>query len=369
MFLSSINLVNYKNYSNQTLHFDGSTVAVVGLNGMGKTNLLDAIYYSCIGKSYFTSSDRNIVRKGEDFFRVVGQMSGGVESKITIKVQPGKLKSIEIDGKKHEKISDHVGKYPVVIIAPVDIQLLMEGSEPRRSFINNSIVQFSKEYLNALLKYNRLLKQRNALLKRFGEARYFDGNLLESINVAMSDPAQTIFRFREDFVAQISPLFNKMYERISGGHEECGIIYQSQLQKESLSDLFDQNLEKDRILCRSTQGVHKDDLKFIMNGDKLKVYASQGQLKSYVLALKLAQYQWLRSQINIDPILLLDDLFDKLDTNRVSFLLDLITGEDFGHVLISDTNVDRIPTLLDMKKIKHQRILVNEGIAKYEEEE
>jgi DNA replication and repair protein RecF len=326
---------------------------------MGKTNLLDAIYYSCIGKSYFSSRDKNVANKISDFFRI--QSTFDIHE-VLIKVKPGKLKSIEVDDVKLEKISDHIGTLPVVMIAPIDIQILLEGSEPRRHFMNNTIGQYSKEYINHLFTYNRLLKQRNALLKLFQEKKYFDPSLLEAISIKMIEPAGIIHNYREEFINKLIPIFNQVYHEISGGSEEAIIKYKSPLMSDSFENILKNNIEKDRILARTSAGIHKDDIEFILNDDHLKTFASQGQLKSFVLALKLAQYQILNEIRGIKPILLLDDLFDKLDKNRVTYLLELLIKEPYCQVLISDTSKSRVSDILNSMNVAHQVIEVNQGV-------
>ncbi len=328
---------------------------------MGKTNMLDAIYYVCIGKSYFTSSDKNVMNKAADFFRIVSELDYDKAQEVIVKVKPSQLKSIEVNSVKLEKISDHIGSNPVVMIAPIDIQLLLEGSEPRRLFMNNSIVQYSKAYLHNLLVYNRLLKQRNALLKQFNEKRFFDKTLLESISERMYEPASIIYKERLNFVNNISPIFEETYREISGDQEKCSLTYKSQLEHQDLETIFANNFDKDRILVRTSAGVHKDDIVFIMNDDPLKTFASQGQLKSFILSLKLAQYHLLHKVVGKKPILLLDDLFDKLDTNRVTYLLQRLTNGTFGQVFISDTDNDRIPSILKSMSVKYQTLEIKNG--------
>ncbi len=360
--ITRISLTNFKNYASIELEIQHEVVAFLGNNGMGKTNLLDALYYSCLGKSYFSSRDRIVLKKGEDFFRIKTSFLNDEKlNDVLIKVVPGKLKEIGVDGVPYTKQSDHVGRFPTVIIAPLDVQLLLEGSEPRRLFMNNSIVQYSKKYLDALIMYNRLLKQRNALLKKYVEQKVLDKGLLNVLSNQMVPFANLIFEHRASFVERISPIFNAYYHQISGGNEDCSLHYKSGLTEDNFLNLLEQNLEKDKVLGRTTSGVHKDDLVFKMNDEKLKIYASQGQLKTYVLALKLAQYSVLKSNSPFKPLLLLDDLFDKLDKNRVGHLLELITNEEFGQVFITDTNLKRIPDILNEKGIPLEVFHIENG--------
>jgi len=336
--------------------------AFTGLNGMGKTNILDAIYYLCLGKSYFSSTDRYVLKAGTEFFRAEGEFeTESGKEKVEIKVHPGKKKEIIYSGKKREKLSDHIGALPCVIIAPDDIQLMLEGSEQRRRFLDNTIMQYDKSYVSDILTYNRLLKQRNATLKGMAEKHFYDMTLIQSISVSMYEPAQRIYEARTRLIEGLSPLFEKYYKLISGDQEQCQISYKSQLSTTGLEALFDGSLEKDKILTRTTCGIHKDDIEFKMNQIQLKNFASQGQLKSFVLSLKLAQYEMVSTSSGKLPILILDDIFDKLDRERVARLLELLSQDNFGQIFISDTNSDRVPGLLAEQGIDFQAFRVDTG--------
>lgn len=362
MHIKNLVLTNFNNYESASVGFHPQVNALTGRNGMGKTNMLDAVYYLCIGKSYFSSGDKYVLKKGEDFFRCEGQFAvKGEEEKVEVVVKPGKNKTIKLSGKKRERLSDHIGKFPCVIIAPVDIQLMLEGSEERRKFLDNTIMQFDRTYVEAVLAYNRLLKQRNATFKAFAEKHYYDQNLINAISAGMYAPAKKIYEMRNSLVDDLTPLFSKYYKLISGDSEQCKIEYKSQLHAGSLEELFAKNIEKDKILNRTTSGIHKDDVTLSMNGEPLKNFASQGQLKSVVLALKLAQYDILTKNNSNLPILILDDIFDKLDRDRVEHLLDIVANDDFGQVFISDTNQDRVPTLLSKLNVEHKVFRVDEG--------
>lgn len=362
MQIKSIQLANFNNYITVEAEFHPQVNALTGKNGMGKTNMLDAVYYLCIGKSYFSSGDKYVVRKGEKSFRCFGtfENSKGIEE-VEIKVSPGKKKEIILSGKKRERLSDHIGQFPCVIIAPIDIQLMLDGSEERRKLLDNTIMQYNRAYVDSILIYNRLLKQRNVTLKMFAEKHYYDQTLLDSISVNMYKPAQLIYEMRKDLIDQLSPLFEKYYRIISGENESCSIGYKSHLESESLEEIFKSVLEKDKILCRTSSGIHKDDIALKMNGEALKNFASQGQLKSVILALKLAQYEILSKKNETLPILILDDIFDKLDRNRVEQLLSIVASDSLGQVFISDTNVDRIPDLLRKLNVDHATYHVDGG--------
>lgn len=324
----------------------------VGQNGMGKTNLLDAIYYLCMGKSYFGLSDRYIVKKESIFFRLEGDFILNDKQKETIvaKVQPPKRKVLERNKIAYAKLAEHIGKYPVVIIVPDDTQLITEGSEVRRRFIDNTLSQLDADYLQKLIVYNHVLKQRNALLKQY-EGRPAPEDLLLIYDQQLDEPASYIYAKRVAFIDAFMVPFNAAHKAISGGNEQVELVYNSVLKNNTLSSLLIESRERDRILQRTTKGIHKDNLVFTIEDQPLKRFGSQGQLKSFVLALKLAQYSFLKTAKEKQPLLLLDDVFDKLDPKRVSQLIDYILGGDFGQIFISDTDSDRIQRILDAQKV------------------
>lgn len=344
LHLQTLKLTNFKNYEAQTLQLSAKLNTFVGKNGMGKTNLLDAIYYLCMCKSHFGINDRFVVRHGASFFRLEGIFLKN-EKKETIvgKVIPRKRKEVERNKLVYKRLADHIGFIPVVMIAPDDTQLAKEGSEERRRFLDNTICQMDAIYLQKLIKYNKILAQRNKLLKQFGEASVFDPLLIESYDQQLTEPATYICKKRQEIAKLFVPIFKQYYGVISGHQEEVSCIYQSKLIDTDFKTLLRQQREKDRILQRTTIGIHRDDLIFSINGFSAKRLASQGQLKSFILALKLAQYELLRQQKGVTPLLLLDDIFDKLDASRVEHLLELlIEQKEFGQVFITDTHKDRI---------------------------
>lgn len=366
MHLTSITAANFNNYEAVSLKVHPKMNAFTGLNGMGKTNMLDAIYYLCLGKSYFSSSDRHVTRFNQEFFRVEGEFetATGTE-RVEIKVNPGTKKEIVYSGKKRAKLSDHIGTLPCIIVAPIDVQLMLEGSEQRRRFLDNSIMQYDKAYVTDILTYNRLLKQRNATLKTFQEKHYYDQQLIDSISAGMVGPAKRIYEARLKLVEGLSPLFEKYYGLISEQREDCKIEYKSQLATKSLLEVFNERMAKDKILARTSGGIHKDDIDFKMNDIQLKNFASQGQLKSFVLSLKLAQYEMVSTLSGISPILILDDIFDKLDSHRVGKLLELLSEENFGQIFMSDTNSDRVPELMKQQDIPFMAYEVENAKVKY----
>lgn len=362
MKLNHIKLINFRNYSTQEITFGSKFNVFAGLNGMGKTNVLDAIYYLCIGKSYFSSTDKVIVKHDEDFFRLEALLeSNTVTDKVIIKAPISARKSIEVSGQLIPKLSDHVGKFLCVIVAPSDIHAMLDTSEERRNYINHTISQADKQYLEDLITYNQLLKRRNAVLKTFAEQRTFDPIYLESISRGMAEPASRIYEARLRVLAQMNEIFEGVYYKLSGGAESCKMTYDSDMASHNLTSLFAINLDKDRILGRTTSGIHKDDIFFAMNGEPIKNFGSQGQIKSYVLALKLTQYHILNELTGQSPILLLDDLFDKLDDNRVHHLITILNEVPFGQVMISDTSHERIRTTIDNVSDNYRIFVVNEG--------
>jgi DNA replication and repair protein RecF len=340
--LAEIKLFNYKNYRKLGLGFSSKISCFCGPNGEGKTNLLDAIYYLCFTKSYFNHLEQQNVSHDEGFFRMEGRFVGEEEMDVVVKFKVGSKKVIEANGSSYEKLSDHIGKIPAVIISPDDNKLILAGSEERRKFLDSTLAQFNSDFLNKLLAYNRALTQRNSLLKKMHEERRFQPELLEIYNEQLSNYAPPIFEARKSLIQALMPTFQKIYERISGGKEIVGIEYQSTLENQSMSEVLKENAQKDRIIQRTSNGVHRDELLFTMEGRPMKKFGSQGQQKSYLLALKLAQYQVIREYSGRLPLLLLDDLFDKLDKDRSKHLLNLLASDELGQVFITDTEAGRI---------------------------
>lgn len=347
MHLSHIKLTHFKSYEAQAFDFSPRLNCLTGLNGVGKTNVLDAVHFLCLCKSHSGLNDKNLIRHGESFFRLEGRFETEDASvKIVAKYQAGQRKEVERNGIVYERLMDYIGQYPVVMIAPDDVSLVQDGSEDRRRFLDATLSQISPDYLQNLLIYNALLKQRNALLKLFAEHKRFDATLLESLDRQMPGPANRIFEARSNFVEVFQPLFLDYYAAISGSRESVAVRFESDYDKGDFIAMLQQALEKDRFLQRSTIGPHRDDLALFMDGQAVKKFASQGQLKSFLLALRLAQYEVLRREKGVAPILLLDDIFDKLDTQRVSQLVALLIRRDFGQIFITDTHRDRIEEVI-----------------------
>ena len=363
--LKNIKLTQFKNYEHQSLSFTAGLNCFVGQNGAGKTNLLEAIHFLCMGKSFSSQQDAYAIRHGDDGTRLEGRFATGAEGgpvdRIVIKVQKRKRKIIERNGAAYERIAEHVGRYPVVVIVPDDSNLVLEGSELRRRLLDSSLSQSDPVYLNHLITYNKLISQRNALLKEL-EGRKDPTGLLDIYNQQLAAPAAYLHQARQAFIGPFTELLVEAYAVISGAREEVGVSYRSQLNDHTWEEIVADRAEKDRLLQRTTGGVHRDDLVFTQNGHPLRRVASQGQLKSFVLALKLAQYELLKQSTTKTPILLLDDIFDKLDRTRVKQLLSLVLSAGFGQVFISDTDPDRVTALIKADPTADwKRFLVADG--------
>lgn len=342
MYLKILRLFNFKNFSEKNFTFSEKINCFVGNNGVGKTNVLDAIHYLSLTKSYLNYSDQNNIRFHESFFSVEGNFwNDTTEDTIRIVVQNGQKKVIKRNFKAYEKISDHIGKYPCVMISPYDRNLISEGSEFRRKFMDAMISQINSDYLHLILRYQKALAQRNALLKLFSANHYFDAISLEIYDSELIENGTKIHHIRKEFIASYVPKFCNFYSALSQGEEEVTIQYISDLEDKEPSSLLKENLEKDRAAAYTTRGIHKDDLIFKLFQYPIKKFGSQGQQKSFLVALKLAQLQTIKEYSSKSPILLMDDIFDKLDDHRVAQLVKLAHEEQFGQIFLSDTHNDR----------------------------
>jgi DNA replication and repair protein RecF len=364
LYLNSLHITHFKNIASAKLAFSPRLNCFVGLNGMGKTNLLDAIHFLCLCKSHRGLPDRNLVQIGTEFFRLEGKFKQEQgQQKVVAKFSAGKIKEFERNGTAVGKLTDFIGQFPIVMIAPDDVELVQEGSEERRRFLDASLSQVYPEYLRQLLLYNNLLRRRNALLKNFAEERRFDPVLLEAYDRQIPEAAATIYTFRRAFVRDFQPLLQEYYAAISGGREAASVQYESDLEQAAMDTLLQDNLEKDRILQRTTAGPHRDDLALQLDGLSVKKYASQGQLKSFLLAMRLAQYDMLRREKHMAPLFLLDDIFDKLDSPRVRRLVALLIERQFGQIFITDTQPERIRDILEAFPGDHQLFEVSDGVV------
>jgi DNA replication and repair protein RecF len=368
MHLKRLSLINFKNYHEAEIELDPRVNAFVGGNGEGKTNLLDAIHYLSLCKSYFNPVDGQNIRQHEDFFLVQGTFDlYEEEESISCALKRGQKKIFRRNQKEYERLADHVGLLPVVMISPTDISLITEGSDERRKFPDSIISQFDREYLDELMAYSKVLLQRNAYLKQAAQAKRLDAEILSVWNSQLVKSGRYIHESRKNFISQIVPVFNEYYRFISGGKETVDIRYESHLNDNDFLTALDESVDRDRILQYTSIGPHKDDLVFIINGFPVKRFASQGQQKSFLIALKLAQFDFVSRRKNLKPVLLLDDIFDKLDDERVSKLMDVVSRENFGQIFITDTHPDRMNDLLNQKNIAHKIFLVSNGaLVKYQ---
>ncbi|UOB16896.1 DNA replication/repair protein RecF [Abyssalbus ytuae] len=347
MFLKKISLINYKNFSSETFEFNPKINCLTGNNGVGKTNVLDAVYHLSFGKSYFNPVATQNIKHNENFFVIDGDFEKNERNeKIICSLKKGQKKVIKRNGKAYEKFSDHIGFLPLVIISPADRDLIIEGSETRRKFIDSVISQSDKVYLKNLINYNKTVSQRNSLLKYFALNNTFDPETLSIYNEQLNDFGYYVFKARKDFLELFIPIFKKRYESISGGKENVDLVYESHLFENDLKTLLEQNINKDKALQYTSVGIHKDDLNFEIENYPVKKFGSQGQQKSFLIALKLAQFDFIKEQAGVTPILLLDDIFDKLDESRVAQIIKLVNEEGFGQIFISDTHAGRTESVI-----------------------
>jgi DNA replication and repair protein RecF len=342
MHLQEISLLQYKNYDEVRVALSPSINCFVGDNGVGKTNILDAIYYLCFCKSYFNSIDSQNIQHNKPFFVIEGSFNRLDEvDTVYCGVKRGQKKIFKRNKKDYERLADHIGLYPLVIISPADRNLIIEGSETRRKFIDSVIAQSDKLYLNDLIQYNKSISQRNALLKYFAANFTYDPTTLGIYNEQLIDLASRIYAKRKEFMTKFNPIFQSYYQAISSSKEQVSLEYRSQLHDVDLGTLLEESLHKDKILQYTSCGIHKDDLLFKIGDYPIKKQGSQGQQKTYLIALKLAQFDFIKDLVGYKPLLLLDDIFDKLDDSRVESIVRLVSENHFGQIFITDTHKER----------------------------
>jgi DNA replication and repair protein RecF len=347
MFIRELSVINYKNLVQADLSFSQKLNCFIGNNGVGKTNLLDCIYYLSFCKSYFNIPDTQSIRHAEDFFVLQGKYErSGEREDIYCGFKSGQKKRFRRDKKEYERLSDHIGLLPLVMISPADSILIQGGSEERRRFLDSVISQFDRPYLEWLLKYNRALQQRNNLLKYFSASQSFDVDSLDVWDSQLVISGEKIHQRRKEFLEELLPVFQKYYDFISKGNEKVSLEYNSQLNDNDFSLLLKESLARDRALQFTTVGIHKDDLDLKLGDYPIKRLGSQGQNKTYLIALKFAQFDFIRSVNEVKPILLLDDIFDKLDSERVEQIVKLVSGENFGQIFITDTNREHLSGII-----------------------
>lgn len=352
MYLKKIALFNYKNFDEANFEFDSKINCFVGKNGIGKTNVLDAIYHLAYGKSYFNPLAVQNIKHGEEFFVIDAEIEKYERiEQIVCSLKKGQKKILKRNGKAYDKFSDHIGFIPLVIISPADRDLIVEGSETRRKFMDSVISQLDAPYLQQLIQYQKVISQRNALLKYFALNHTFDNDTLSIYNEQLTVLGKTIFEKRKAFIHEFIPIFNKHHQSITANNEEVEVVYESTLFEKDLLTLLQENLAKDRALQYTSVGIHKDDLSFEIDAHPIKKFGSQGQQKSFLIALKLAQFEFLKKQSGVKPILLFDDIFDKLDESRVAKIVEMVNTDTFGQLFISDTHPERTEAIV---KSTHQ---------------
>ena len=347
MYLKQLSLFNYKNFGEVNFDFDDKINCFVGKNGIGKTNILDSIYHLALGKSYFNPLAVQNIKHNEDFFVIEGnfQKQNRTEQ-IICSLKKGHKKILKRNGKIYEKFSDHIGFIPLVIISPTDNDLILEGSDTRRKFIDSVISQLNTNYLSLLIQYQKIIAQRNALLKYFAANRIFETETLQIYNEQLTVFGHQIFEIRKTFLEEFVPIFNKHHQNITNSEETVQIKYESQLFDKKLDQLLEENINKDRVLQYTSVGIHKDDLMFEIDNFSIKKFGSQGQQKTFLIALKLAQFEFVKKLSGENPILLFDDIFDKLDEFRVQKIISMVNNDDFGQIFISDTHLERTEKII-----------------------
>ncbi|MGD9978472.1 MAG: DNA replication/repair protein RecF [Bacteroidales bacterium] len=346
MHLNNLTVINFKSFKQLELEFDSKINCFVGNNGQGKTNLLDAIYYLSMCKSAFNPNDNQVLNHDESFFVLQGRylrQSSNENIYCGFKQSEGKV--FRRNGKDYERLADHIGFLPVVMVSPFDSSLIDGAGEERRKYMNSVISQFDKMYIDEVMRYNRALAQRNSFLKNY-RGSSFNHDLLDALDEQLVQYGKIIHAKRRHFIAQLIPIFQEYYIRVSGGAEEVSLSFRSQLNNDDLHDLLRVNIEKDRALQYTSSGIHRDDVVLHINGYPIRREGSQGQQKTYLIALKLAQFDFLSRVSEIKPILLLDDIFDKLDFGRVEQLIWLVSHDGFGQIFITDTNKNRVDEIL-----------------------
>lgn len=365
MWLKRLSLMNFKNYDEADLEFSPDVNVFAGNNGSGKTNLLDAIHYMSLCKSYFNPIDSQQIKRNTDWFMVQAEFEKDKQpDTVSCSLKRNQKKIFKKNKKEYTRLADHIGLFPLVMISPSDLSIVMEGSEERRRFMDNVISQTDPRYLERLIAYNKFLLQRNSLLKKVGRFGSIDMGLLEVLNMQLMECGEFVFQKRRQFMEQFIPEFNRHYQFLCGDEEEVQLVYESQLLTQDFADLLEECLERDRLLERTSCGIHKDDLIFSIHTEMpLKKFGSQGQQKSFVIALKLAQYTFFQKIKGYKPLLLLDDIFDRLDENRLRQLMKMVGNDEFGQLFITDTDADRICRIFEGIDAEMKVFQIQAGVA------
>lgn len=359
MYIEKLSLINFKNYTEADFEFSPQVNCFIGNNGEGKTNLLDAIHYLSFCKSFLNPLDNHNIRHDAPFFVIQGTFHlGENKEEIYCGLKRGQKKQFKRNKKEYDRLADHIGLLPLVVISPADSELITEGSESRRKFTDSVIAQYDHEYLYSLIKYNKALSQRNALLKRFSETGSFEKDSLEVWDMQLTDFGKKIHVEREKFLKGFIPKVQYYYEFISGGKEAVDIQYESHLNEEEFQAALLKAIKRDMAMHYTTVGIHKDDLVFLINGLPVKKFGSQGQQKSFLIALRLAQFDFIKEIKQVVPVICLDDIYDKLDESRMTKLMGLVASDNFGQVFITDTHEDRIQRLFRTTKVEFKQFRV-----------
>ncbi len=368
MYLKKITLVNFKSYDEAELSFIAGANAFTGNNGAGKTNLLDAIHYLSMCKSYFNPIDSQQIKQDRDLFMLQGVFDKNENDEmVACGVKKNQKKQFKRNKKEYQRLADHIGLFPLVMISPNDISLILEGSEERRKFMDTVISLTDSVYLDELITYNKTLQNRNALLKQIADTGRYDPTLLEIFDDQLINSGTKIFAKRQLFMEVFTQVFDQHYKYLTDEAESVKLVYESPLMNIDFSTLLKQNLEKDRILQRTTLGIHKDDLVFqVHHNMALKKFGSQGQQKSFLIALKLAKYSFIFQQKGFKPMLLLDDIFDKLDDLRIKKLMQMVSADDFGQLFITDTNTERVKRIFAEIKVDLNLFEISNSIVTHE---
>jgi|TARA_B110001452_G_scaffold196629_1_gene166638 DNA replication and repair protein RecF len=354
LLVHALELTHFKNHRSSSWQFNPKVNIISGNNGNGKTNVLDALHYLSLTKSYLNTSDGQNITHGESMSLLKAKLERkSSEHVLDLGLKKGQKKKVRLDGKEIERLADHVGYMPVVMITPMDRDLIIDAAETRRKLMDTTVSQNDKHYLNALMAYNRALTQRNTTLKYFASNRTYDAEMIGLYNEQLALNATIIFEARKAFASELLPLLTHYYQLLSGGKEAVGVRYKSALHDSSMDELLTENEAKDRVLQYTSNGTHRDDLVFHLGEHPIKRVGSQGQQKSFLIALKLAQFEITKRHLGMPPLLLLDDIFDKLDEGRVANLLSLVHTEEFGQIFITDTHPERMLKLSENLKLNH----------------
>ena len=358
MILEKLSIINYKNIAETTLELSPKTNCFIGHNGAGKTNVLDAVYYLSFCHSASNPVDSQVIRHGQDFLMLEAAYHDSQPITVTCGMKRGQKKHFKRDKKEYRKLSEHIGLIPIVLISPADTYLIEGGSEERRRLMDVVIAQLDRLYMDFLNRYNKALQQRNTLLKQEEEP---DAEMMSIFEEQMAAAGEEIYRRRNDFAEALAPLFQQYYQRISGGREQVSLRYVSHCQRGPLLEVIQRDRWKDRAIGYSLHGVHRDDLEIMLDGHPMKREGSQGQQKTFVIALKLAQFELIRRSKQTAPLLLLDDIFDKLDARRVEQIVSLVSGDDFGQIFITDTNREHLDKILSASSNDYKIFHVDDG--------